>query len=79
MLYYNTAQIKWNITGLLQTLTPILLQIVVGKIALNYNLSRPRVVTENSFGKLKGQWMCLLKRNDVLISRMPTVVAVCVV
>ena len=45
----------------------------------NYRLSRARVVVEHAYGRLKGRWRCLLKRNDVLIRDLPTLVAACCV
>ena len=45
----------------------------------NYRLSRARMVVENAFGRLKGRWRCLLKRNDMNLKNIPTVIAACVV
>lgn len=45
----------------------------------NYRQSRARMVVENSFGRLKGRWRCLLKRIDLHVSNVPNVVASCVV
>ena len=45
----------------------------------NYRQSRARMVVENAFGRLKGQWRCLLKRLDVQVNNAATVVGACVV
>ena len=45
----------------------------------NYRLSRARMVVENAFGRLKGRWRRLLKRNDMTTEHIPTVIAVCCV
>ena len=43
----------------------------------NYQLSRARFVTENAFGRLKGRWRCLLKRNDTNLKYVVQQVAAC--
>ena len=45
----------------------------------NYYLSRARIVVENAFGRLKGCWKCLLKRNGTITEDMPTVISACCV
>lgn len=45
----------------------------------NYRQSRARMVVENSFGRLEGRWRCLLKRLDVKLENIPSIVAACVV
>ena len=44
----------------------------------NYRLSQARIVVENAFGRLKGRWRCLLKRNDAQLQHIPHVIAACV-
>ena len=45
----------------------------------NYRLSRARMVVENGFGRLKGRWRRLLKRNDMSLNNIPTIIAACCV
>ena len=45
----------------------------------NQQLSRARVVVENAFGRLKGRWRCLLKKNESNTSNMPKIISCCVV
>ena len=41
----------------------------------NFRLSSARVVVEHAYGRLKGRWRCLLKRLDISVEDVPTVVA----
>ena len=43
----------------------------------NYRLSRARIVVENAFGRLKARWRRLLKRVDMSVENIPTVIAAC--
>ena len=43
----------------------------------NYRISRARMVVENAFGRLKGRWRRLLKRCDMTLDKVPTVIAAC--
>ena len=43
----------------------------------NYRISRARMVVENAFGRLKGRWRRLLKRCDMTLDKVPTMIAAC--
>ena len=43
----------------------------------NYRLSHVCIVVENAFGQLKARWRHLLKRNDMTIDNIPTVITTC--
>ncbi len=52
-------------------------QLTSSQKIFNYKLSRARIVVENAFGRLKARWRRLLKRNDMSLSNIPTVVVAC--
>lgn len=45
----------------------------------NYRISRARMVVENAFGRLKGRWRRLMKRNDMSVYHVPCIVTACCV
>jgi hypothetical protein len=47
--------------------------------SFNYRLSKARMVIENAFGRLKGRWRCLLKRNDTATEDVPNMITACCV
>ena len=49
------------------------------QVQFNYCLSRAHMVVENTFGRRKGRWMCLLTCNDMHITHVPLVIAACAV
>ena len=49
------------------------------QLVYNHKTSRARVVVENAFGRLKGRWRCLMKRNDCKMDKIKIQVAACCV
>ena len=43
----------------------------------NYVLSRSRMTTENTFGRLKGRWRQLMRRIDMSLEIVPQIVTTC--
>ncbi|XP_006001092.1 uncharacterized protein LOC102354795 [Latimeria chalumnae] len=43
----------------------------------NCRFTSARTVVENAVGRLKGRWRCLLKRNNIDLSFLPTVINAC--
>ncbi|XDV20439.1 hypothetical protein PO909_025766 [Leuciscus waleckii] len=49
------------------------------RAAYNASLSRARIHVEHAFGRLKGRWRCIMKRNDCQTHNVKYVVSACVV
>ncbi|XP_033985671.1 protein ANTAGONIST OF LIKE HETEROCHROMATIN PROTEIN 1-like [Trematomus bernacchii] len=46
-------------------------------VTYNKKICRVRVVVENAFGRLKGRWRCLMKRNDCDVKLVKSMVLTC--
>ncbi|XP_077986244.1 uncharacterized protein LOC144440735 [Glandiceps talaboti] len=47
------------------------------KKIFNSKLSKARYVVEDAFGRLKGRWRCLMKRNDSSLVNLPNHITTC--
>ena len=45
----------------------------------NYRTSRARIVVENAYGRLKGRWRRLMKKNEMDVRNIPVVISACCV
>ena len=45
----------------------------------NYRTSRARIVVENAYGRLKGRWRHLMKKNEMDVWNIPIVISACCV
>ena len=49
------------------------------QLRYNFRLSSARAIVETTFGKLKGRWRCLLKRNDCGVDQVKQMTLACCV
>lgn len=54
-------------------------QLTVQQKNYNYRKSRARIIVENAYGRLKARWRRLMKKNEMHVSNVPTVISACCV
>ncbi|XP_033998069.1 protein ANTAGONIST OF LIKE HETEROCHROMATIN PROTEIN 1-like [Trematomus bernacchii] len=62
--YYILGDNAYPLQNWLMKTFPDNRQLTAEHVIYNKNICRARVVVENAFGRLKGRWRCLMKRND---------------